>query len=810
MYKTYFITAFRHLRKNRLFSFINIVGLAIGLAAAIVISLWVFDELSYDRFHSNSHRIFRIERDLVIEGNQMVVPITSPPTAPQIAADYPDVEAFTRVAREDVLMEDHRQNQNKERILYADSSFFQVFSFPVVAGDPASCLRDPFSVALSETAARKYLGEDSRPGQTIRINVSGQERPFTVTAIYEDFPHNSHLQSDVIASFTSLHSLRHEMMMTSWMASFHFSYILLREDTDPQELEVRLQEVVEKYFGEDIRSLLGIGNPQEFMKILLRPLTDIHLEGERTWELNPPGSKTSVAVFSVVAILLLAIAAINFMNLSTARASRRALEVGVRKASGATRRQLIAQFLGESLIYGLIALVLAIMLVEVALPFFSTLTGKEIRTAMLLSGWNLPIVLAAWLTTALVAGMYPAFFLSSFNTVDVLKGNMGAKGGHLFRKILVTGQFTISIGLIICSTTVYRHLDFMNHKDLGFNRFGLIDIPVEDRSIFGSYETLKHDILSLPTVSDMTRSMVIPTDQRYTDNPHLLRNNPETFFPIINRIDERYLPTFDIKILAGENFLPQMVSDSTFYYIINDAARKMFGFETPFEALGQEVGLLTDTQGGTGNWGQIVGVCEDFHFQPLTEPIKPMVLGASYDGHSHITLRVDQSDLTKVNQQVQEIWDRHFPEHIYDADYVSRAFDRHHLTEKRLQSVLLAFTILSIFVACLGLLGLSAFSVEQRRKEIGIRKTLGAEIHQIILLITSEFSKLVLLANIIAFPLAYLIMNDWLANFPYRRGLEFWVFLAAGFLAWMTAFLTVMIQTYKASKANPVKSLQSE
>jgi putative ABC transport system permease protein len=810
MLKSLFLAAIRRIRKNVLFSFINIAGFAIGLAAALLVALWVIDELGYDRFHEHSHRMYRIERDMFLDGTQMQVPITSPPTAPQMAADYPVVEAFARVAREEVRIEDIRHNHNKEMLLYADSTFFQIFGFRLAEGDPQSCLTEPFTVAVSQTAAEAYLGENAAPGQVLRVSVGGQQRPFRVTAIFEDLPHNTHLQGDFIASFTTLNSLRHEMMMSSWMASFHFSYVLLSEGADPAALENQLQDMVDTHFGQDIRNLLNIDNPRDFLKILLVPVTDIHLHGNRAWEFEPPGNITSVRVFSLVALLLLVIAGINFMNLSTARASGRALEVGVRKASGASRAQLIRQFMGETLLFSFVGLLLAIVLIELAMPFFASFTGKNLHTGMVFTGWNLLMTLGAWLLTAFLAGIYPAFFLSSFRPAEVLKGRMGARGGQMFRKILVVGQFAISIGLIVCSVTVYRQIQFIHDKDLGFDRYGLIDLPVEDRTLFSSYEALRHDLLSLPAVSDVSRSWVIPTSQRYTDNPYLLRDNPEIFFPVVNGTDDRFIPVMGIRLLAGENFTPSMVTDSSHHYIINDAARKMFGFETPFDALGKEVGVLAGREGETANWGRILAVTEDFHFQPLTEPIKPMVMHASAAAHNHITLRVDPANMAETNSRIQAVWESYFPDRIFFSVFVSQAFDQQHLSERRLQGVLLVFTFLSILVACLGLLGLSAFSVERRTKEIGIRKVLGAGSGQIIRLITSEFSRLVLLANLIAIPAAYWIMRGWLDGFPYRMNLDVWVFLAAGATAWLTAFLTVLVNTWKTGRSNPVESLKYE
>ncbi|MGF1587481.1 MAG: FtsX-like permease family protein [Bacteroidales bacterium] len=810
MLNNYLSIVLRIFRKKTLFSLVNIAGLAIGLAASIMIWLWVSDELSYDRFHENSGRIYRVERNINTDGIWTQTPVISPPVGVQIADDYPMVESFTRLAYNDVLIEDRNKNLARERMYYADSSFFKIFSFRVISGNPENCLRDSYTIALSRTLATKYFGNDPRPGGVLNVNANGSVRPYTVTAIYEDFPHNSHIQSGMIGSFPTLEASRPRMMMTGWLSSFLHTYILLSEDADHISLEYQMQEMVDKYFGPDLRNYLSIDDPNDFMKIVLTPLVDIHLESDSQYNLESGGSLTSVRVFSLVSLMLLLIAGINFMNLSTAKASGRALEVGVRKVMGANRSQLVTQFIGESLLFSFIALVVAVLLVTLLLPFFSDFTGKDMSVGMLLYGWNLPLILMAWLATAIFSGIWPAFFLSSFKPAKVLKGNMGADGGRLFRKSLVVAQFIISVGLIICAATVYRHVQYINNKDLGYNRKGLIDIPIENRNIFQSYEAFRHDLASLPRVIDVSRSMAIPTDRNFSDLPRVLRDNPEIFYPVINRADNRYLPVLELRMLAGENFTPEMVAETSNYYIINKAALNLFNFNNPVDILGKEIGFVTGSAGETGNWGQITGVVEDFHFQPLTEDIKPMIISSSLDAHNHITIRVDEKDIETVNREIREVWGRHFPDQLYVSNIVSQTFDMQHLTERRLQIILLIFTMMSIFISCLGLLGLSSYSIQQRVKEIGIRKAMGAKTFQIITLISSEFIRLVMIAAIIAMPAAYFIMRGWLNNFPYRQDPELWVFIGASIIALVTALITVITQTYKNSRINPVEILKYE
>ena len=810
MLKNYLLIALRVLKKNTLFSAINIAGLSIGLAASIIIYLWVYDELSYDRFHENAERIFRVERDMTVDGDNLQVSITSPPVGPRVMEDYPSVEGYVRLAHDRVMVEDSDKNQYNERFFYADDSFFNMFSFRLIEGNANNCLSEPFTIAISRSYAIKYFGEIPEPGSILNVNYSGDERQYRVTAIFEDFPHNSHIQADIIGSFISLYDLRHEAMMNSWMASNLYTYILLAENADVAMLESNIQEMVDDYFGPEFKAFLDFDNPRDFLTLTLRPLTGIHLNADRVWEIETPGSKVSVMVFSLVSLLLLIIAGINFMNLSTARASRRALEVGVRKVSGASRSQLVRQFLGESALFSFIALVLAIILIELALPWFSQFTGKSMSLAMVFAGWNPVIIALAWLALAFFAGAYPAFFLSSYKPSHVLKGQKGSEGSQFFRRVLVAGQFAVSIGLIICAISVYRQLQYINSKDLGYDRFGLINIRVENRSVFNSWEGLQNDLEAIPEVKDVTRSMVIPTDMRYMDNPHVLRDDPETYFPIVNRADDRYLDAFGMRLLAGSDFSPSMVGDTAHHYIINDAARKMFGFETPADAVGRHIGLLAGRDGETRDWGQVTGVVDDFHYQPLTEVIKPMVISSSLIGHNNITLKVDESDMSRVNRLIGDVWNSHFPGQIYTSTFVSQNFDRLHLTESRLQFILLIFTVLSVFVACLGLLGLSAFSAERRIKEIGIRKAFGAEVYQIIALISSEFTRLVLISCLVALPAAYFILREWLNNFPYRRDIELWVFAAAALIGLVTALVTVLIQTWKASNVNPVETLKYE
>ncbi len=809
MLKNYLLIALRVLKKNTLFSIINIAGLSIGLAASIIIYLWVYDELSYDRFHENSERIYRVERDMQLEDERFHVPITAPPVGPKMLEAYPQVEAFVRIAYDNVQAEDSNGDFINERLVYADSSFFNVFSFLLVDGT-RDCLDEPFTIAISESYSRKYFAGSPGPGSVLNVNHQGTVRPYRVTAVFEDFPHNSHLQADLIGSFSSLYSLRHEQMMVSWMASSLYTYILLAENTDVQAFENSIQELVDDYFAPEFRGFIDFDDPREFLRLELMALTDIYLNANRVWEIESPGSRTSVLVFSLVSLLLLIIAGINFMNLSTARASRRAPEVGVRKVAGASKSQLVRQFMGESVLFSFLALVLAVILIELALPWFSQFTGKSMTLSMIFANWNPVIITAAWLALALFAGAYPAFFLSSYKPVHVLKGRKGAEGSQFFRRALVIGQFAVSIGLIICSISVYRQLQFINTKDLGYNRYGLINIPVEDRSVFNSWEALRDDLLAIPEVRDVTRSMVIPTDMRYMDNPHVLRDDPETYFPVVNRADDRYLDVFEMRILAGSDFTPAMAGDTAYYYIINDAARRMFGFSSPADALGHEIGLLSGREGETSNWGQITGVVDDFHFQPLTEIIKPMVISTSRTGHNNITLRVDPQNMARANHLIGQVWSSHFPAQVYNSNFVSQNYDRLHLTESRLQIILLLFTFLSIFVACLGLLGLSAFSVEQRIKEIGIRKAMGASVLQVITLVSAEFARLVIVSGMIGIPVAYFILREWLNNFPYRRDMEIWVIAAAALIGLLTAMATVVLQTWKAGRVNPVETLKYE
>ncbi|MFW6224068.1 MAG: FtsX-like permease family protein, partial [Bacteroidota bacterium] len=805
---TFLKTYFRTLKKSPLFTFINIMGLSIGLAASLLIYIWVYDEVSYDKFHENSERIYRVERDMFIDGRQLQVPITSVPVAPGMMQDYPQVIDFTRIAVEEVMIEDQRMMQNTERIFYADTSIFSMFSFDVLMGDAENCLKEPYTIALSETAAEKYLGDTPSPGSVINININQQQHPFRVTAIYQDMPSNSHLQSDFIASFITLNSLRHETMMTSWMASFLYSYVLLEKGTDADKLEVGLQDLVDKYFAEEFSRVSNIDDPKEIMTIKIKPLTSIHLSGNRTWEIDNPGSKTSVMVFSFAALLLLVIAGINFMNLSTARATRRAREVGIRKVSGATKEQLVVQFLAEALLFSFTALLLALLIVETALPQFNALSGKEMSITVLLAGWNLPLILLAWMITSLLAAVYPAFFLSAYQPVEVLKGQPGARGGQFFRKLLVTGQFIISVGLIISSITAYRQLQYISNKDLGYNREGLINIPIEDRRTFENYDAFRNELLAIPHIESITRSMIVPTTSNYTDNPFRIRDREEIFFAVINYADAQYIPTFEIDLLAGENFQNKMVRDSLDYFIINEAASGMFGFANPDDAIGKQIGRLEDMEGNVYNWGRIVGVCNDFHFQSLTENIQPMIIFATNEGHNHISLRVNKEFTDQTHEQIKQVWHQFYPDKLYGGFFISENFDLQHMTEHRLQTILLIFTVLSVFVACLGLWGLSAFSVEKRIKEIGIRKTLGAQSFQIIHLIASEFSKLIIIAGLISLPFAWMVMNDWLNNFPYRRELELWVFALGILLAWIIAMITIWINAWKSTRINPVDTLQ--
>ncbi|SEL52451.1 ABC transporter permease [Parapedobacter koreensis] len=801
MIKNYVKTALRSMLRQRAFAAINIVGLAIGIATCLLISLFVFDEWSYDRFHEKADRIVRIVFGGTVPGGEIKEANVMPPTAQAIQAEFPEVEETTRLVqggRPFFLVAN--QSFNEEELAFVDANFFRVFSFHLLHGNPETVLTEPYTVILTEKTARKYFGTTDAVGKELIIKADNT--PLKVTGVVEDLPLNSHIHFDLFASMASYPNAK----SNSWMESGFNTYAVLRHGTDYKTVEAKLPALFEKYAGPQFPAAFGMtytehrkaGND---IGLHLQRLTDIRLHSDFTNDLSAPGDVRYVYIFSAIALFMLLIASINFMNLATASASRRAKEVGVRKVLGSGREALTFQFLMESLLLTLVALLVAIGLAYAALPLFNQLSGKTMTIDLFGHWWIVPSLLLGGLAVGLLAGSYPAFFLAAFKPVAVLKGKLTPhhKGLEL-RSGLVVFQFLISIALIVCTTVVYKQLDYIQHKKLGYDKEQVIVLQTwplgQQESIF------RQQLLQDPRVLHVTNSPYVPAGPTYDNNFFVhSEDNPSQWVKTLRYdVDEHYIPTLGIELLAGRNFSADYGTDSL-NAVINETAAKAFGWTD--DALGKTL------VNGDNKHIRVVGVVKDFHFKSLRESITPLVMTMN-NNFGNLIVKARPGDMAGLLQAMEKRYDALNPDLPFAYSFLDERINNTYQAERNTGTILGVFAGLTIFVACLGLFGLATFTAYQRTKEIGIRKVLGATVTNIIRLLVTDFVKLIAIAVLIASPIAWWVMNKWLEDFAYRIDVQWWMFGLAGLAAVAIALLTVGWQAVKAALANPVESLRDE
>jgi putative ABC transport system permease protein len=810
MLKNYLKIALRNLAKQPGFTAINILGLAMGLAACLLISLWVTDELGFDRFHEKSARIFRSNADVVFGGAEISVATAPAPMAEALLKDYPQLEAVCRF-REKGALSVRRDDKvfNENRVLFADASVFEIFTFPLLEGDPHSALREPNTVVISEKVAKKYFFGRSPLGETLKFDKDWQAK---ITGVMRDIPENSHIRADFFMSMLSLDEAKNE----EWL-SFNFNtYLLFRENASPEHFHAEWPKIVSRYVWPQAEKMLNQSKAdmeQAGAKVdfSMMPLTDIHLRGgNRNGDLSPNGSLATVRIFGIVAFFILLLAAVNFMNLSTARSAGRAREVGVRKVMGSGKKQLVGQFLSESVLLSLFAGLLALPVVRFLLPAFNRFSGKEIGFDF----WREPVLLlgtlAFVLLTGLLAGIYPAFVLSAFQPIKVLKTNnlssIGGKGKWL-RNSLVTFQFATSIVLIIGALVTWRQMNFIQNTNLGFDRSQVL-VVTDALTIGDKSKVFKAEVLGLPTVESGTVSGFLPTNGNHNDQVFFKEKNFTAENGIsVNTwwVDADYLKTMKIKLLEGRDFDPFSPADTN-AILINRAAAKAFGLEQPLDT---KIYRPVDLETGAIENCRIVGVVEDFHFESLRDKVEPLLF---FRGNypASISFRLKTSELQSTITDIKRIWEKIAPDLPFNYEFMDEQFDQIYRAESRTGTLVLSFAFLAIVIACLGLFGLAAYTAQRRTKEIGVRKVLGASVAGITGLLAKDFLKLVVVAVTIASPLAFYFMQKWLADFAYRIEMEWWMFAGAGAAAVAIAFLTVGFQSVRAALANPVKSLRSE
>ncbi|MCG8414712.1 MAG: ABC transporter permease [Pseudomonadales bacterium] len=803
MFKSYVAISLRNLWKHKSLSAINIFGLAIGLVASLLILIYVQFELSYDRYNVNLDRIYRITIAAALGGDEIEASTSPYPMAAALRNEYPEIETATRfrpyyqdplVARDDI-------SYQESEVFHADQQFFDIFTVGLLAGDIETALNRPFTLVITESIAEKYFERSDVVGETLRFN---NEQDFEITAVIEDIPAASHFHPDILVSFTS--DSQHDSQM--WINNNINTYLLIREGVSSAELEPKLQDLVQKYVAPQIEEGIG-ASYEDFLAgggrwgYRLFPVADIHLNSQLEGEIEPPGSITYVYTFQAVAVFILALACINFMNLSTARSSNRAKEIGVRKVVGAMQDQLVSQFLLESVLTSLIALGIALPLLVVLLPSFNAITDRDLGLDLLLSLPSAISLLGAAVLVGIIAGTYPALFLSRFSPQAVLKGSSNMSGrNYWIRSSLVVLQFAISVALIAATMIVFSQMEYVRNKDLGWDKEQII--VVERANALGDQlETFKTQLSQHPGIVNISSSSHLPGDGGDI-NAFIVEGRPFSETTALNRltVNYDYIETMGIEILQGRSFSRDITSEHP-GYILNQAAVQELQLTDPLSsALGE-----TDTDGIIS--GRVIGVVNDFHFMSLHQPIAPMVMRID-DFTRFVVVRASPGSLSEVISALEDNWrimtnNEPFSYHLLDEE-----FEALHSGEQQVGNLFLGFSTLAIVIACLGLYGLASFATSQRTKEIGIRKTLGASVTNIVLMIGKEFLVLVIIAICVAVPVAYLFMSRWLEVFAYRIEIGPEIFLLSGVTAIVIAFLTVSYQSVIAATTNPVHSLRDE
>ena len=806
MFRNYFKIAVRSLRRNKSTTAINIAGLALGIASCLLIVLFVQNQLSYDRYNKKAGRIFRV----VLRGKMQVGELNEanvmPPVAAALKKDFPEIEDATRIRPYGAPRISYGNKTFKEdQLAFVDSNFFRVFTVPLIKGDPYTALSAPNTIVISRSVAKRYFGEEDPLGKVLQFKDT--RAAATVTGLFDEIPPNSHFHFGVLVSMSSLP----EAKDPTWLNSNFFTYLVLPGHYNYKKLEAKLPQEIDRYVGPQLQKGLGL-TMEQFKKngnsigLYLQPLTDIHLHSDLTGDMEPYGNLSYVYIFSAVAIFMLLIACINFMNLSTAASFKRAREVGIRKVMGSVKGQLIRQFLLESLVLTTIALGLALLLVYIALPSFNTIAGQQLDLNLASHPWLLPGLLILGLFTCLLAGSYPAFFLSSFNPITVLKGKLtGGKSSAGLRSGLVVFQFFISISLIIGTMVVYGQLSFMRHKDLGYNKDQVL-IVQEIWWLGNKKEAFRQQLLQDPRVVSVTSSGYLPAGPSNGNNffAYSDGNKDQMIKHLRYDVDENYIPTLSMTMAAGRNFSKEYGSDST-AVIVNESAVRAYGWKG--SPLGHTITHMDE--GGAKATYHVIGVVKDFHFRSLHEQITPLVMTLGQD-YNNFIVRTRTKDIAGLLSTLQHQWSSMTTESAFSYSFLDRRFDDTYKSEQNIGVILGIFAGLTIFVACLGLFGLATFTAAQRVKEIGIRKVLGADVTGLVTLLSKDFLKLVGIAFLIAAPVAWWAMNRWLQDFVYRAPISWWIFAAAALLALLVALLTIGSQALRAAMANPVKSLRAE
>jgi len=789
MFMNYFKIAARNFFRYKLYSLINIVGLGIGLACCIVILLWVLDELSYDRFHDNSDRLYRVITEEHHSADITHSAETQFPLAPGLKNDFPEMINTTRIFTkwENMFIKYGEKFFVENDVLFVDAAFLEMFSFPLETGNSEMALIDPHSIVLTEKMASKYFEDEAPVGKILRIEYMGKLTDFKVTAVLENIPHYSHLQFDILMPFHIFNALYADEENPWRTADNYYTYVQLGDNVSFTDVNNKISDYKAKHIP---------GNED---RLYLQPLPRIHLYSHVKFDVPTNGDINYVYFFLAVALFILLIACINFMNLATARSVRRAREVGLRKVVGARRGQIIKQFYGESLLLSFVGLILSVFIVELVLPIFNNLSGKQLSIGVYSSGTVCLFLIGITLVTGFISGSYPALFLSAFQPMKVFRGKTSLSSTWFkssgFRKNFVLIQFSLSITLIVSTLVVSKQFNYLMNKDLGFEKENLIYIPVRG-NLRQDYRSLKRDFLMNPDIQGVTAANILPTHGNQSPLDDWEGNNGQDKILVnITSVDYDYFQTMNIRFIQGRPYSSDFPTDLTEAVIINEEAVRQMGMVSP---LGKRL------------WGRkIVGVVADYHYMSLHTPIEPIVISLTDRYFYNIFVRID-TDIKGSLDYIEKVYGKYVADYPFEFHFLDANIDNFYQNEKRIQKLFAYFTFLGMFVACLGLLGLASFMAEQRTKEIGVRKVLGATATSIVVMLTKEFTKWVLAANMIAWPIAYFAMKNWLQGFAYRTDIQPLIFLLSAGFSILVTLITVSSQALRAARINPVKSLKYE
>ena len=794
MFKNYLKIALRNIKRYKGYSFINITGLAFGIACCLLISRYVMFELSYDKYHIDKERIFRVHQEFRDPNGINPTSLSGAPLGPTLKENFPQVENYARmieIARG--LVKQGNISYYEDKRFYVDNDLFRILSIPFLQGDPKTALLRPGTIVITESLAKKYFGSENPYGQTITVG----KKNYEITGITVDPPGNTHFHFNLLMSLKTLEVGSNYPFQYWFYTNFH-TYIKLAPNTEATAFAEQIDPVLHEYYKNE----LGVGETVQFK---LHPVPDIHLYSHLQDELEPAGNPTAIAIFALLSIFILLIACINFMNLATAKSAVRGKEVGIRKVAGAARRQLIIQFLSEAFMMSLLSIFVSLVIIMASLPLFNSIAGTGFTVNDFLNPIFAFALIAILVLVTFTAGGYPAFMLSSFQPITALKSKFRNAGeGSVMRKVLVVSQYTISILMIISTLIIYAQLNFMQNKNLGFDKEQKLILPVREK-IADRYELIKNEFLRDPSFVSASFASTVPgrditrvLTTSIADQPDKPGINMNYYF-----IDPDFLTQYGIQVVAGRAFQKELSSDQANSYLINETAAKALGWKSPEEAIGKKIVSIDSAE-------TVIGVVKDFNYQGLQNAIQPMVLEWRPAYFRQLTLSLKTENIPRALVYVENKWKELFPGIPYEYFFLDEDFQRLYQAEENFGKLISTFTFLALMIASLGLFGLASFMTEQRTKEIGVRKVLGASITGIVVLLSREFIKWVFLANLIAWPLAYYFMNNWLQNFAYRITISWWMFFVAGILALVMALITVSYQSIKAAIANPVDSLRYE